>query len=212
MCALCVQHWRPFVPRCPRCAIGLPSGFEGDVCQQCEDQCPEFDRAVAAVDYSGPWPDLMARLKFQQDASLAKPLGRLLADAVAPRLSGSAPLVLPIPLSPTRLQERGYNQAWLLARAAARQLDLPARHDLLTRRHHTPRLMQLSAEDRQAAVGQAFAVGPHFEAIAMGRDIALVDDVLTTGATLNACARTLLQAGARSVSAWVVARTPLPLD
>lgn len=187
---------------------------QGGTCQTCEDQSPEFDRAIAAVDYTGPWPDLLARLKFQQDTALARPLGRLLADAVAPRLriEGAAPpLVLPIPLSDHRLRERGYNQSWLLAQAVAARLGLPARHDLLSRAHHTPRLMQLSAEERQQSVAQAFTVTASFEAAALGRDIALVDDVLTTGATLNACARVLLQAGARSVSAWVVARTPLPV-
>jgi ComF family protein len=209
LCAQCLRHWRLTTPRCPRCAIALPAGHAAHTCQTCEDQSPEFDRAIAALDYAGPWPNLVARLKFQQDTALARPLGRLLAEAAAPRLGGMTPLVVPVPLSPERLRERGYNQAWLLARSVAAHLDLPARHDLLTRTQHTTRLMHLSAEARQQAIAQAFAANPGFEAHALGRDIALVDDVLTTGATLNACARTLLQAGARSVSAWVVARTPL---
>lgn len=175
----------------------------------CEDHSPEFDRAICAVHYTAPWSPLLARLKFQDGTTLARPLGKLLAQAVAPRLNG-VNLIVPIPLSRQRLIERGYNQSWLLARHVGRQLKVEARHDLLTRRMHTSRLMAMSAEARQQHIAGAFDVTPTGMRVVLGRDVAIVDDVMTTGATLNAAAATLLDAGAHSVSAWVVARTPSP--
>jgi len=180
-----------------------------EVCQSCEDQSPEFDRTITAVHYTAPWSPLLARLKFQNDTALARPLGDLLTQAVAPRV-GKVSMVLPMPLSKQRLSERGYNQSWLIARRVARNLKLEARHDLLARTIHTHRLMAMSAEERQQQIRDAFEPTAQGLRDITGQDIALVDDVMTTGATLNAAARTLLEAGAHSVSAWVVARTPSP--
>jgi ComF family protein len=206
-----MAHWLQPLARCRRCAIDLPSkhGHLEGTCQACEDQSPEFDRAVAALNYVAPWAPLFAQLKFQGATALATPLGGMLASAVRQR-GGKASVVLPIPLSAQRMKERGYNQAWLLAAEAARRLGLPARHDVLTRRVHTQRLMSLDAEARQDSIRDAFGIAPEALACVEGQDIALVDDVMTTGATLNAASRVLLAAGARSVSAWVVARTPAP--
>ncbi|HEX5355877.1 MAG TPA: ComF family protein [Aquabacterium sp.] len=179
------------------------------MCQQCEDNTPEFDRAIAAVDYDGPWPGLLTRLKFQGGTALARPLAAMLAERIHLRRAG-ADLMLPVPLSRQRMSERGYNQSWLLARHLERQLAIPASVDILTRRQHTQRLMSLSAEERAIQIKHAFDVPASAQAAIKGRHIALVDDVMTTGATLDACAHALLEAGARSVSAWVVARTPQP--
>lgn len=180
-----------------------------DVCPPCEDLSPEFDRAIAAVDYAAPWSPLLARLKFQGATAIARPLGAMLAEAVAPR-RGRVAVVLPVPLSRQRLVERGYNQSWLLATQVARQLGLTARHDWLERARHTSRLMSLSAEERQQHIRDAFRVTREGLRAMKGRDVAVVDDVMTTGATLNAVTLTLLEGGARSVSVWVVARTPTP--
>ncbi len=208
LCAACIQAWRPSTRRCLRCAIDLHDDHPDTICQRCEDQSPEFDRAVVAVDYSGPWPGLLARLKFQGGTALARPLARLLAEAVQHRL-GNTCLIIPVPLSPQRLRERGYNQSWLLARQAGQYLGIPACTGLLERPRHTPRLMSLSAEERLKQIQEAFQVAPHAQAMLADQDIAIVDDVMTTGATLNACAHALLAAGARSVSVWAVARTPV---
>ena len=208
VCAECIRAWRPSIRRCLRCAIDLHDDHPDSVCQRCEDQSPEFDRAIVAVDYSGPWPGLLARLKFQGATALAKPLARLLAEAVQHRL-GNTSLIIPVPLSPQRLRERGYNQAWLLARQAGQYLGVPACTGLLERPRHTPRLMSLSAEERLKQIQDAFEVTRHAHATLAGQDIAIVDDVMTTGATLNACTHALLAAGARSVSVWAVARTPV---
>jgi len=117
---------------------------------------------------------------------------------------------VPIPLSRTRLRERGYNQSWLIAQQLGKQLGIPAHHDLLHRTRDTDRLMSLDAQARRQQIQGAFDVPDAGVPAIAGRHIALVDDVLTTGATLNEAAHCLLDAGATSVSAWAVARTPAP--
>jgi predicted amidophosphoribosyltransferase len=130
-----------------------------------------------------------------------------------PRWKRGAPsAIVPVPLSASRLRERGYNQAGLLAGHLGRHLHLPVWHDALIRRKDTPRLMTLDADARLEHIRQAFAVSARHMPLLQGRHVAVVDDVLTTGATLNEVAHTLWQAGAREVSVWVAARTPAPQD
>ena len=209
LCQACVARWQRPAPRCVRCAIALQGDVLDGVCTACEDQSPEFDRAIAALDYAAPWQGVLSRLKFQEGTALAGPLADLMLKALAPR-PHRVDLIVPVPLSRPRLLERGYNQTWLLAQHLGRSLGPPARHDVLHRTRHTERLMSLDAEARRDQIAGAFEVPeaalPHLR----HRHIAVVDDVLTTGATLNEVARTLREAGARSVSAWVLARTPAP--
>jgi ComF family protein len=179
-----------------------------DTCQDCEDQGPEFDRAIAAVDYAGPWPGLISRLKFQHHTGLAQSLGSLMARAIRPRVA-NVDLIVPLPLSRQRQVERGFNQAWLLTQGLSSALRIPASDQLLTRHKHTSRLMGLNAQAREQEIRQAFSVTTQARML-IGRHVAVVDDVMTTGATLNAAAAALLDAGAASVSAWVLARTPAP--
>lgn len=209
ICSTCLTTWQCATRRCQRCAITLPATHHDDVCTSCEDVSPEFDRAIAAVDYDGPWPELLTRLKFTGATALARPLATMLAERIHERRA-QADLVVPVPLSRQRMAERGYNQSWLLAKHIERQLAVAARFDVLTRRQHTQRLMSLTAEERALQIRDVFEVTASGQALIDGRHVAIVDDVMTTGATLDACARTLLEAGARSVSAWVVARTPQP--
>ena len=189
----------------------MPGNHHDGTCQQCEDQTPEFDRTIAAVDYDGPWPGLLTKLKFHGATALARPLATLLAECVHQRRA-SADLMIPVPLSRQRMSERGYNQSWLLARHLERQLAIPARMDVLTRTQHTQRLMNLSAEERALQIRAAFDIQTPGSSAIEGKHVAIIDDVMTTGATLDACAHILLTSGARSVSAWVVARTPRPIS
>jgi len=228
VCAHCLLAAQLDVPRCQRCATRTT--LAGGLCQSCEDGPPVFDHAVAALDYALPWNSLIASLKFKQDPAIARSLAQMLAQAVRQRwgprqprmpeaqtpatprrLRAGAPTVLmPVPLSPQRLRERGYNQAGLLAHHLGRTLGVPVQHEGLIRRRHTERLMRLDAAEREAHIRHAFAVHPASLKHIQRRHVAVVDDVLTSGATLNEIARTLWQAGAREVSVWVVARTPLP--
>jgi predicted amidophosphoribosyltransferase len=237
VCAHCVLGAQLDAARCHRCAMRVSEGVS--LCQACEDLPPQFDHAVAALDYSLPWQGLITSLKFKQDTALARTLAGLMAQGVlqrwgartrrldalgdnAPpkvassrsgpgRLRPGAPTVLmPVPLSKQRLRERGFNQAGLLVERLGRQLALPVLHDGLVRQRHTQRLMTLDADARQMHIRGAFEVTEQSLKHVRHRHVAVGDDVLTSGATLNEIARTLWLAGAHEVSVWVVARTPLP--
>jgi ComF family protein len=119
-------------------------------------------------------------------------------------------MLLPVPLAAARLRERGYNQAWEITRRLGRTLRCPAEPHLLLRLRDTPHQLAFPLHRRAANVRGAFAVEPTRLAEVRGRHIALVDDVMTTGATAEEIARALKQAGAAAVAVWVVARTPAP--
>ncbi|MFM2067017.1 MAG: hypothetical protein RLZZ584_1926, partial [Pseudomonadota bacterium] len=193
------------------------SGWHQMSCGDCLRQPPPQRAAVAAFDYVYPWAGLLGRLKFHDALDLARPLAGALAQAVAgrdaahPELAG-VDLVLPVPLAPARLRERGYNQAWELARRVARARRVPAHAGLLERARDTPHQLALPRAARAANVRAAFVLAPGAARQVAGRHLALVDDVMTTGATLAEATHALLRGGAASVQCWVVARTPLQAE
>ena len=202
-CDDCLRRFARPVARCPRCALPLPAGQPG--CGACLRRPPPLAACVAALPYGFPWDRSIAALKFQGDAGLAGALARLLAAAPgAEALLASAHRLVPMPLSTPRLRERGFNQAALLAGPLA-----PRRCDgaSLLRIRHTAALSGLDRAARQAQVRGAFAVEPGRAGRIAGQRILLVDDVMTSGATLHEAARVLLAAGAATVSALVLART-----
>ena len=212
VCPACVaEHAAPHL-RCWRCAIdarGLTDATP--LCGACLSEPPPFDLTVAAVNYGAPWSELITRFKFRQQPGLAPALVDRLVTAVRhhPQALQTPPdWLLPVPLSAERLRERGYNQAWELARRAARQLGLRADARLLLRTRDTAHQLGLDESARQANLRSAFVVEPLRRAEVRGRCVAVVDDVMTTGATAAELAHTLKQAGAASVQIWVVARTP----
>jgi len=208
-CEDCGARFAPTRARCRRCA--LPLGVASDRCGGCLADEPAFDAAVAAVDYGFPWNRLMASFKFQGRAELARPLAARLAQAVREHGEPALPCcLLPVPLSPQRLASRGYNQAWSLAQATAARLGLPAHAHWLQRPVDTPHQTGLTRAARQRNLACAFMVDPAQRPALQGRCVALVDDVMTTGATLDAAARELKRVGVAAVQAWVFARTPSP--
>lgn len=209
VCRACHQNWRLKLPRCLRCALPWPDAACASACPACEARQPEFDRAIAALDYLPPWSGLISRFKFQRASSLQAPFVGLMAEAIRQR-PHRVDLVLPVPLSPERLAERGYNQAWLLAKGLGQAMQRPATDAALVRTRSTPRLMTLGSEERLRAIQGAFQVKPAWAKRLRGRHVAMVDDVLTTGATLDEISRLLRQHGVAGVSAWVLARTPPP--
>ncbi|HSV70599.1 MAG TPA: ComF family protein [Methylibium sp.] len=206
LCGDCVTRFAPPRPRCERCALPLPTLQA--LCGGCLREPPPWSSAVAACDYGHPWDGLLAALKFDGALDLAPGLAGLLARRLAARAPVAVDAMLPVPLAPRRLRERGYNQASLLAQAVARARGVPVREGHLLRLADTPPQLGLSRTQRRANLRGAFAVEPLALSALRGQRLALVDDVMTTGATLAEASRSLLAAGAAEVQVWVVARTP----
>jgi ComF family protein len=210
VCASCRERHMMRGPRCMRCALRVPEA--GTTCGACLVDPPPFDTTLTALDYGHPWDHLVARFKFHAALDLAAPLAALLAaawrDSGAPRPD----CIVPVPLSAARLAERGYNQAWQLARPLARRLGCAADARLLLRIKDTRHQLAIPVAQRAANVRSAFAVEPARRSELRGRHVAVVDDVMTTGSTAAEIARVLRQAGAAAVHVWVVARTPAPSD
>jgi ComF family protein len=167
---------------------------------------PRFDRAVAVARYEGVLAEAIGLFKYQGKTHLAGPLTELMLSGLS-RLPRPDCLV-PVPLHPRRLREREYNQALLLCDALGRRLGLEVIPDGLERVRETPPQIGLSIADRRRNVRRAF-VAKHPEIIE-GRQILLIDDVLTTGATVNECARVLKRAGAKAVYVLTLARAVKP--
>ncbi|MBL8287463.1 MAG: ComF family protein [Rubrivivax sp.] len=229
ICAACrAQHAR-LRARCARCGLAL--GAAAPACGACLREPPPYERTVCALEYGFPWDRLISAFKFHRRVELAGALAALLAEAIErddaargaqAEAAPPAPprLVVPVPLSPARLAERGFNQAWELARRVARLRGLPAEARALQRVLDAPAQATLAGRaERLRNLRHAFAPaassGTGARAGARnvaGHDVALVDDVMTTGATAREAAAALLRAGARSVHLWVLARTPAPAN
>ena len=196
-CAPCAASL-PRVPdrRCETCALPLTSGT---VCGACLDRPPLYDHAAAAYAYDFPVDALIHAYKYGGDLTLAPVLARALL-AVAPH---GIDAIVPMPLAHARLRSRGFNQACELARFAARALSLPLLARACRKVTDTPPQAALAWKARAANVRNAFVCDLDLT----GRRIAIVDDVMTTGATMNELARNAKRAGASYVCAWVVART-----
>jgi len=192
------------------CALRLPTGVTR--CADCLRSAPPFDGAVAAVDYAHPWDGLITAFKFHGALDLGPSLTALLAQALRNARVARPDLLLPVPLGPERLAERGYNQAWELAKGLRRELAVAAHPQLLRRLFDGPHQAGLPRSERAANVRGSFGLAPLAGTRLRGAAVALVDDVMTTGSTLAEAARVLKQAGAASVWLWVLARTPAPGD
>ena len=208
VCPACVKRWAGAAFRCARCAIGTPTATAQ--CGACVLNPPPYAGAVAAFDYATPWDGLIARFKFNEALDLVPSMTQQLLCAIRATGVTLPELLLPVPLSESRLRERGYNQAWEIARRLGKALALRADAHLLLRTKDTPHQLALPPSARAANVRGAFAVEPLRLREVRGKHVALIDDVLTTGATAAEISRTLLRAGAAAVQIWVLARTPRP--
>ena len=175
------------------------------LCSSCRKHAPGFDYARSAARYEDVMREALHALKFRGRRGLSAPLGALLVEAMEGRLPAGVPaLLVPVPLHPRRERERGFNQASLLARRVGLAWGVPVGGDVLVRVVATPSQTELDAPARRANVRAAFRLRRP-ELIA-GRHVLLVDDILTTGATLSECARCLREGGAATVGALTVAR------
>ncbi|MCL5060294.1 MAG: ComF family protein [Candidatus Thermoplasmatota archaeon] len=204
LCAGCLAElpWHR-QPQCPQCAIPTP---DGQRCGACLKHPPAFDRTHAALAYAFPLDRMIPRLKYHGQLAIAPVLGECLAEAVsaAPRPDR----LMAMPLHPARIRERGFNHATEIARTVAKRLALPLDTRSARRIRDTPPQMGLKHQARRRNVRGAFVCSDDVR----GQCVALIDDVMTTGTSLDELAATLKQAGAREVTCWVVARTLPPGD
>lgn len=205
-----MARFAPELARCARC--GLRVAVPVAACGTCLNEPPAFDACIVACDYAFPWDRLIADFKFNARVELAASLALRLVHAIRQRGGEMPALVLPVPLAPGRLAERGYNQAWELARRVAPALSCRSDARLLERPVEGAHQAQLTLAQRRVNLRAAFTVNPSRRALLQQRHVALVDDVMTSGATLLEAALALRRAGAARVDAWVLARTPAPTD
>lgn len=201
-CGPCLAGIRPAPEHhCPVCSHPMIGRMS---CPNCDGRHWHLETIVPACRYEGEVRGMIQRFKYGRDIAMARPLGILLARALAdPRVAGRTfDAVVPVPLHPRRERERGFNQAELLARLLARSMGLPVR-DLLKRRRPTAQQAGFDRPSRMENLREALVLRRPFPPEAA---FLLVDDVSTTGATLDACAAVLREAGAAEVSAVVVAR------
>lgn len=204
VCAPCQARFAASVTRCPSCALRLADGTTA--CGHCLRHPLPLQRCWAVVDYAYPWHTLVARFKFQQQPAWARCMAALaLQHADIAHALQAADGVLPVPLSTARLAERGYNQAWELVKALRPRHPLPT---ALLRLDNAADQIGQGRVARQRQMHHAFATAPAQLPQLVGRHLLVVDDVMTTGATLAAAANVLLRAGAASVSGLCFARTP----
>lgn len=204
ICVDCASTLAPLRRRCPRCALPLADG--APACGHCLREPSGLDACVAVVDYAWPWSGLVTQLKFHGAPGVASALAELMRTRPdACEMVAACDALVPLPLAPGRLRERGYNQAQLLARALART---KLRAHWLVRSRETTAQTRLDRRERLRNLQGAFRLTPAAQAQLPGKSVLLVDDVMTTGASLHAAAEVLRGGGALSVSALVFARTP----
>lgn len=193
----------PYLPHpcCPVCA--LPT-TEGPICGACLAEPPAFDHTVAALQYAFPVDALIHSLKYRESLAIAA----ILADLLMTQMNGAAfsalpDFIVPMPLHPARLRQRGFNQALEIARRVSKKSAIALLPNACQRIKDTPPQTGLPWKEREKNIRGAFAC----EIDLTGKHVAVLDDVMTTGTTLNELAKVLRKRGATRISAWVVART-----
>jgi len=206
LCPDCRELMPPIAP--PLCVVcGIPFiGAGGDhLCGSCSTAPPRFNAARAALSYEGVSRDLIHAFKYRNKTHLRRPLALLTIERLACFMESRQPgLIMPVPLHRKKLASRGFNQALLLGEIFSQRLKIPLNRRDLWRIRWTEPQVDLAAGDRRANVKGAFAI--HDPAQVIGRHVLLVDDVLTTGSTVDECSRVLKKAGARDVTVVTVAR------
>ena len=199
LCMACEQELPWLAAGCVQCAH---PGAAGALCGRCQQRSPAFDCTTALFHYRPPVDHLLKSLKFSGELAIAPLLARLLAGRIAARHEPLPGLLVAVPLHRSRLHERGFNQATLLATRLGRQLAIPVAQRLCARRRATYPQSLLGTTARRLNMRRAFAI----HGTPPATHVAIVDDVMTTGHTAGELARALKLAGAHRVEVWVIAR------
>lgn len=202
-CTACFADIKQVSAYCPQCALTSP---QGQLCGTCLRHPPNFDTTVAAVEYRFPINSVIAAHKYQQRFDLTAPLAQLLINAISQAQTPMPTTLIAMPMHPQRLKERGFNHAEAIAKLLSAQTGIPLDTNGCQRVRPTVPQAGLALKDRIKNMRGAFACNTPLVA----QRIAIVDDVMTTGTSLNALAETLKKAGAHHVECWVVARTMPP--
>jgi ComF family protein len=172
-----------------------------NVCGQCLKKSPPFSKAIIYGLYEGVLAEAINQLKFNGLKRLSKPLGKLLLSLDLPAMDG----VVPIPLDIKRIRERGFNQSLLIARVISKMMKVPLLMDILLKKRATHPQIGLSAKERLSNLKNSFEVKGNIK----GLRLLLVDDVMTTGATVTECSKVLMKAGAKEVNVLALARSSM---
>lgn len=205
LCEFC-QGRLPFnATACRCCALPLPQGSAyRTICGRCQNKPPAYDTSLSVFRYEQPAVWLVQQLKFNDRLSHARLLGNMLAEEVM-NCNVLPQCIIPVPLHSKRLRQRGFNQSVELAKPVAQKAGLPLEHGLVKRVRATESQTGLDAKQRRKNIKQAFEV---VSAVAYSH-VAIVDDVVTTGSTVNEIARVLKKAGVKRVDVWSIARAPV---
>jgi ComF family protein len=204
LCPGCAADLPVLTEACQRCGMPLTGALHSQtLCGRCLRKPPPFAATVCAFRYGWPIHHLLRGLKYRHALPNARVLGQLLAAHLVNRGADRPDLLCPVPLGPARYRDRGFNQAVELGRVLEQALSVPMRCDLVARVRETAEQSTLARTDRRDNVRGAFRALRSVDAA----HVALVDDVVTTGSTVGELARVLLEAGARRVDVWAVART-----
>ena len=186
---------------CRACGGPLPIEHDSEICYNCEKVESVLIRCEACYGYSGLGKDLIMDLKYKRKTHLGKYLARMMADVVKTTLIDDVDLIVSVPLHKKRLNERGFNQMDVIGEALSVDLSMPYENSAITRTKNTPKMKTLDRQDRKHAINALFDANPD---LVLGKRILLIDDIYTTGSTMNACAKSLLSAGALTVHGAVL--------
>lgn len=201
LCQACYRELPFNHHACTRCAIPLASGTDG-ICGQCQQHPPSFHSAHALFRYQPPLDHLLITLKFRHKLHMARLLAELMARHIADTIDDRPETIIPVPLHPSRLRQRGFNQALELSRPIAARLNIPLATNLCQRVRATPNQTQLPANMRRSNVRGAFEINTQ----KLPGHVAIIDDVMTTGSTVEELAYSLTRAGVKRVEVWTLAR------
>lgn len=202
VCAQCRKLLPVVRHACRQCGLPLQDQY-ATVCGHCLQHPPYIDHTISLFHYATPMAEMICRLKFQQGLEYARGLGELMADRLKELKPDVPQALIPVPLHPKRMRNRGYNQALEMARPVSRQLQIPIDTQLCFRSRYTHEQSQLSIKERKRNIRKAFSL---YAKTKQYLHVAVIDDVVTTGHTVNELARVLKQMGIQRVDVWTCCR------